>query len=80
MESLKKLITTIDELPMLYKFLLCIPLVDIVWTIYRTARSVVADNTVNIIINVVILIVGIPFFWLIDLICLLLNGKVWSLD
>lgn len=81
MDGLKKLINTIDELPMLYKYLLCIPLVSIVWSIYRLARSIVANDMVGIVVNAIIIIFSIvPFFWLIDLICLLVNGKVWSLD
>lgn len=80
MDSIKNLIKTIDDLPQIIKLILCIPAVDLVWGLYRLFRSIAANNMVNIIINVVILLVGIPFFWIVDLVCLLLNGKVWSLD
>lgn len=80
MDTLKNLIKAIDDLPVIAKYILCIPLLDLVWAVYRLARSIVAGNTVNIVINVVILIIGIPFFWLVDLIFLLWKGQVLSLD
>ncbi len=79
MDALKKLIQAIDELPILFKYILCIPVLDIVWSLYRLARSIVANNTVGIVIGV-ILIFCAPFIWIADLICLLLNGKIWTMD
>ena len=77
---MKNLIKTFDDLPLLIKLILCIPAVAIVWMIYRICRSLLKENMTGVIIAIVLLIVGIPFMWLIDLICIFLNGKVWWID
>ena len=73
---MKEFINAMDNLPFIVKLILCIPALDIVWTIYRLVRSVDAANTLGIVISVIMLFCA-PFVWLIDLICVLLNKKVW---
>ena len=77
---MKSLINTVDNLPMLFKLLLCIPVVAIFWMIYRIFRSLDKGNMIGVIIAVVLIFVGVPFAWLIDLVCLLVMGKVWWID
>ena len=74
---MKDIIKTFDNLPLIVKLILCIPGIAIVWWIYRIIKSVDANNVVGIVAAIVLLIVGIPFFWLIDLICILVKGNVW---
>ncbi len=73
---MKDAINAIDNLPFIVKLILCIPVLDIVWTVYRLLRSLDAKNTVGIIVSVVLLLCA-PFVWLIDLICIIVNKKVW---
>ena len=73
------LINTMKNLPKLVKLILCIPCLDIVWTIYRLCRSLEKKNLVGIVLSIVLIFVGIPWVWLIDLICVLLNKKIWWL-
>lgn len=75
---MKDLIKAMDKLPWIVKLILCIPALDIVWTIYRLLRSLVAGNTLAIVLSIVLFFCA-PFVWLIDLICVLLNKKVWWL-
>ena len=77
---MKNLIKTFDDLPLLIKVILCIPVLAIAWMIYRICRSLLKENMVGVIIAIVLVIVGIPFMWLVDLICILMNGKVWWID
>lgn len=79
MDSIKKLIEAVDGLPLIVKLILCIPAIDIVWSVYRLLRSVVANNIIGIVVSV-ILILCAPFMWLIDLVCVLLKGKIWTID
>lgn len=78
MDSIKSLIKAIDELPLIVKVIFCF--VDIVWALYRLARSIVANNTTGIVVNAVLLLFGGFFMWIVDLVCLLTKGQVWSLD
>ena len=73
---MKDLIKAMDNLPWLVKLILCIPALDIVWTVYRLLRSLDAKNTLGIVISI-ILFVFAPFIWIIDLICVILKKQVW---
>ena len=75
---MKDLIKAMDNLPWIIKLILCIPALDIVWTIYRLLRSLVAGNVIAIVLSIVLFICA-PFVWLIDLICVLLKKQVWWL-
>ena len=77
---MKDLIKSIDNLPKLIKLILAIPALDIIWVVYRLMRSLVKNNTLGVVIAVVLIIVGMPWLWLIDLICIALNDKVWWID
>ena len=74
---MKEFLKAIDELPYIVKLILCIPVLDIVWNIYRLVKSLDAKNNTGIILAVVMLIVGIPFMWVVDLVCMLMNKKIW---
>ena len=76
---MKNFIKAIEELPWIVKLILCIPMLDIVWTIVRLFRSIVANNTVGIVVAVILFFCA-PFVWLIDLICVILKGKIWWID
>ena len=73
---MKDLIKALDGLPLIVKLILCIPVLDIVWTVYRLARSLVAGNTLAIVLSIILFFCA-PFVWLIDLICILVSEKVW---
>ena len=75
---MKDLIKAIDELPLLIKVILAIPALDIVCGIYRICRSVDKSNTAGIIVGIILLFV--PFMWLIDILMILTKGTVWCMD
>ena len=75
---MKDVIKTLDNLPWIAKLILCIPMLDIVWTIYRLIKSIDAKNNVGIVASIILFFCA-PFVWLIDLICVILNKKIWWL-
>ena len=77
---MKSFISAMDGLSKVVKIILAIPFLDIIWGIYRLVRSIDNQNTLGIILAVLLLIIGIPFLWLIDIICIVLNDKVWWID
>ena len=60
---MKQFIDSIDTLPLLVKVILAIPALD-------------RKDTVSLIISIILLF--IPFMWVIDIIFILLKGNVWS--
>ena len=77
---MKKFIETMNDLPKILKLILCIPMLDIVWNITRLVRSLDKNNLVGIVLAAVLIVVGLPFVWIIDLICVLMNGNIWWID
>ena len=77
---MKNLIKAIDDLPWLVKLILCIPALDIVWSVYRICRSLVKENLLGVVLGVLTIFPGAAIIWLIDLLCVLVNKKVWWID
>lgn len=77
---MKQFVDMMDNLPLLIKLILCIPAIAVIWWVYRIVKSLSKENTFGVIIGIVLLIVGIPFMWLVDLICILLKGNVVWVD
>ena len=73
---MKDLIKALDNLSWVVKLILCIPLLDIVWTVYRLLRSLETKNVLGIVLSIVLFFFA-PFVWLVDLICVILNKQVW---
>jgi hypothetical protein len=69
-----------DDLPMIVKFILALPALDIVWVIYRIIKSYAKGNMLGVVLGVVLVIVGLPFLWLIDMIFIVLKGQVFWID
>ena len=74
---MKDLIKAIDNLPFIVKILLCLPVVAIVWQVYRLIKSISDGNVLGIVLAIVLLVAGPSIFWIFDLVCVLLKGKIW---
>ena len=77
---MKKLLKALDKLPPLVKILLCLPALDIVWCVSRVCRSLLKGNLLGVILGVLTIVPGAAFVWVIDLLCVLLTGKIWWID
>lgn len=69
-----------DNLPLFAKLLLALPGIDIMWNIYRLLRSISANDTLGIVLSVVLLVAGASWVWLFDFIFIACTGKVWWMD
>ena len=72
---MKDLIKAIDNLPMIIKLILCIPVLDIVWAIYRIVKGVYKNNIILTVIGILWIVPGAVFCWVFDLITVLLYGN-----
>lgn len=77
---MKDLIKSFDKLPYIVKLILCIPALDIVWSVYKLCRSLTKNNTLGIVLGILTIIPGATFMWLVDLVSLLLFKKVLWID
>ena len=74
------IIKAIDDLPLWLKIVLALPGIDIVWVVYRIIKSASKQNVIGILIGVLLIVIWIPFLWLIDILCLAFIGKVFWID
>lgn len=77
---MKALVKSMDGLSKLFKIILALPVLDIVWVVYRLIKSISKKNTLGIILGIVLIIVGIPFLWIVDIITIVLFDKVLWID
>ncbi len=69
-----------DELPMIAKILFALPFLDILWNVYRLIKSIRDENTLGIVLAVILLLFS-TIVWLVDIITLAVYGKVlWFED
>lgn len=76
---MKELIKAVDTLPWLAKLILCIPVLDIVWAIYRIVKGVAYKDMVRVVIGILWIIGACTFTWVFDLVTVLLNKNNPSL-
>jgi hypothetical protein len=75
-----KFVKAMDDLPLIVKIILAIPALDIIWVIYRIVKSLAKGNMIGVILGIVLVIVGLPFLWLVDIIFIVLKGQVFWID
>ncbi|MBO5395152.1 MAG: hypothetical protein J6A28_04575 [Clostridia bacterium] len=69
-----------EALPLWAKILFAIPALDIVWVVYRLVKSVEKKNTLGVVLAIVLIFIGFPFLWLIDIITLAISNYVIWID
>lgn len=77
---MKDFIKALDSLPLLAKIILALPALDIIWNVSRVMRSLVKNNTLGAIIAAILIVVGIPFMWAVDIVTLILYNRIWWID
>ena len=77
---MKNFLKEMDNLPKLLKLILCLPALDIIWGVYRIIKGVTKESLVQLIVGILWIVPGAVFLWLVDMICLLLNDKIYFAD
>lgn len=73
---MKSYVNWMDNNSKLVKVLLALPIINILWWVYRLFKSIDEGNVLGIVLAILLLIIGIPFLWIIDLITLIVMDKV----
>lgn len=77
---MKELIKSFDNLPKIVKIILALPVLDIVWAIYRLLKSIDKGNFLGIILAIILLIVCPVILWILDIITIIVADKVLWID
>lgn len=76
---MQNLIKQVNGLPLIVKLLLCIPVVEIFYGICRVINQLSKGNILLLIVAILTIFPGAAFMWIVDLICVLLNGHAFLL-
>ena len=72
---MKNFIKMINDLPKLVKIILCLPMLDIIWAIYRIVKGIDKKNNVLLVLGILWIIPGAAFAWVVDIITTILYDK-----
>ncbi len=77
---MKKLVKSLESLPWIVRVLLVV-FFDFYGNLIRLFKSLAKENIIGIILAIIMLISGgLLIFWIIDLVCALLNRPIWWID
>lgn len=73
---MNSIVKSFDSLPKIIKFIFALPVIDIIWAIYRLIRSIAKKSVIATVLAVIMLVVCPILFWIVDMITILLFNKV----
>lgn len=72
---MKKIVDTLNGLPLILKIILCIPALDIVCGVARICKGISDKSVLYTILGILTVVPGTAFIWVIDLILVIVRGK-----
>lgn len=72
---MKNLVKSFDNLPLIIKLILCLPVLNLAYAIYRICKGADQKNTLMLIAGIVWIFLGTTVLWLVDFICTIIYKK-----
>lgn len=72
---MKDIVKAFDNLPWIAKLILCLPVLDIVWGVYRIVKGVQEKKTATLIAGILWIVPGSIICWFVDLVCTICYKK-----
>ncbi len=76
---MQELIKTVTGLPLIAKVILCIPVLEIFYSICRVINGIAKNDVLWIVLGVLTIVPGAFFMWVLDLVWVLLKGHAFLL-
>lgn len=70
----------LDSAPKILKIIFCLPGLGLIWGLYRLFKSLRTKKALHIVLGVLMLLLCPSVFWIVDLITVILTGKVIWID
>ena len=70
----------LDSAPKILKIIFCLPGLGLIWGLYRLFKSLRTKKVLHIVLGILMLFFCPTFFWVVDLITVILSGKVIWID
>ena len=79
---MQDLIKKVNELPLLVKLILCIPAVDLFYSICRVINQATKESIdgLKLVLAILTVIPGAVFVWIIDIVWVIMKGRAFLLD
>ena len=74
---MKAFCSWMDGRSRLVKILFCLPIIDILWGIYRLGGAIANKNVLHIVLSVIWIIWAGFVGWILDLIFIILTGRIF---
>lgn len=72
---MKDVVKAFDDMPWILKLVLCLPVLNIAWAIYRICKGADTKNTLMLVAGILWIFLGATVLWLVDLICTIVWKK-----
>ena len=73
---MKGFVKWMDDAPLWLKIIFALPVIDIMWAIYRIVKGVAYGKILTLIAGILWIILGSTILWLIDLISIIVCRKL----
>ena len=77
---MKDFVKSMEGFPKIVKILLALPVLDVIWTVYRICRSVAKKSVLGIILGILLFLPSAVFVWILDVITIALYDRVLWID
>lgn len=73
---MKGYVNFFDDRSKLIKILLSLPILHLVWSIYRTIKSLMKESIIGVILSILLIFPFEIIMWLVDLITIIIKNKI----
>ena len=77
MKIMDSFVKSMDGLPRIVKILLCLPIVDIIWAIYRILGAIKNGNVLHLVLGILWISFGGTVGWILDLVWIILFNHIF---
>ena len=77
MKIMASFVKSMDGLPRIVKILLCLPIVDIIWAIYRILGAIKNGNVLHLVLGILWIAFGGTVGWILDLVWIILFNHIF---
>lgn len=72
---MKSVVKAFDDLHWVIKLILCLPVLNLAWAIYRICKGAATNNTVMLVVGILWIFLGTTVLWIVDLVCTIIYKK-----
>lgn len=72
---MKDIVKAFDDLSWIVKLILCLPVLNIAWAIYRICKGAETKNTLMLVVGVLWIVFGCVLLWVVDLVCTIIYKR-----